>query len=525
MNIIKRIFNRNHEERANPMPIGSDGFWFGMGMGSSVAGVEVNAQSALFADAVWACVSVIADAIAGLPVHIKNVDTGDKAKAHPIARLLRNEPNPEMTAASFRTALMVNLLLHGAAYAFVERVGGQAVGLYPLQSANTYPARQNSKLQYVTLIDGKQHVLRPEQVIAITGLTFDGITGLSPVRYAAKQIGLSLVASTFAEKAFASGGNLGGLIETPPITPEAQSSFLESWRRNHAGIDNALKVAALPTGWKFTPTSTTPDKAQLLDTRIHQVRVIARIFKVPLHMIGDLERATFSNIEHQAIEFQQRTILPHINRLEQELTRKLLRDDEQDTLAVSFNLDSLLRADTKSRYEAHNMGLQGGWLTRNEVRRMEDLPPIDDGDTPLVPLNMGPASATGGGDPATKAKRDAAGPEAVQAVIQDATARLRTKEVNALTRAMKKHGSDQAAVAAWINDFYADHETLATRTLAPAASLTHADPATMAAAHCDESRQAITTAIETNTLNELIAAWQDNNPGQTAGANLNKKAA
>lgn len=523
MNIIKRIFNRPNEQRATPMPTGSDGFW--LGMGSSVAGVEVNAQTALFADAVWACVAVITDAIAGLPVHIKNVDTGEKVKAHSIARLLRNEPNPEMTAASFRTALMVNLLLHGAAYAFVERVGGQPVGLYPLQSANTYPARQNGKLQYVTIIDGKQHVLRPEQVIAITGLTFDGITGLSPVRYAAKQIGLSLVASTFAEKAFASGGNLGGLIETPPITAEAQSSFLESWRRNHAGIDNALKVAALPTGWKFTPTSTTPDKAQLLDTRIHQVRVIARIFKVPLHMIGDLERATFSNIEHQAIEFQQRTITPHIIRLEQELSRKLLRDDEQDTLAVSFNLDSLLRADTKARYEAHNLGLQGGWLTRNEVRRMEDLPPIDDGDTPLVPLNMGPASATGGGNPDTKTKRDAHDPTAVQAVIQDATARLRVKEVNALTRAIKKHGQDQAAIIEWVESFYADHQELATRTLTPAASLTHADPATMAATHCNEARRAISNAIESDTLNDLIATWQNNNPGKPAEANNTMKAA
>ena len=460
MNIIKRIFNRGEETRIVPMPVDSGGLF--MGMGSNIAGVNVSGESALFADAVWACISVISDAFAGLPVHVRDADTGDKQKGHPLTRLLRTEPNPDMTPAACRTAMMSNLLLHGTAFAFIERVGGRPVGLYPLPSSNTYAVRRDGKLVYVT--GDQRQVLRPDQVLAIPGLTLDGVVGLSPVKYAAKQIGLSLVASTFAEKAFSGGGNLGGIIETPPLSEDAQQKFVDSWKRNYGGLDNAMKVAALPSGWKFHPNQGTPEKAQLLDTRVHQVRVVARVFKVPLHKIGDLERATFSNIEHQSIEFMENTIAPHAVRWEQELNRKLLTEAERDELTVSFNLDALLRADTKARYEAHNIGVQGGWLTRNEVRRLENLPPIDGGDVPLHPLNMGPNSPTGGGDPAKATPTR----EAVAVVLEDAAGRLLTKERNAVTRAAKKHANDPEAFNAWAAEFYDEHRSLAARTLTAA---------------------------------------------------------
>jgi HK97 family phage portal protein len=521
MRLLRRMFHRSDEHRLQVqggppqqyLPAVPGIFTAG---GRSDAGVHVDELTALTASAVFACVNVISNAVASLPIHVKHKDEGTEQRDHPVYRLLHDSPNEFMTAATFREALMVNLLLWGNAYAYIERDElGNATALYPLRSAVTLPVRFNGGLlQYRTIVGTSIRYLNPDQVFHVMGLTLDGITGLSPIAQARQSVGLSLALEKFAARFFSNGGNMGGILSTPPMKEEALTNFVASWKKNYTGPDNAFKVAFLPDGYKFTQTTTEPEKAQALEARINQVREIARIFRVPPHKIGDLERATFSNIEQQSIEFMQDTVQPWAVKWEQEANRKLFLEREKPSLEVRFNLDALLRADTAARYAAYNVGKQGGWLTTNEIRRREGLPPVEGGDTLLQPLNMGPTNPTPGNGAAAEPQ-----PTAARALIEDAARRILTKEAKAIARAAKKFSGKPSDLKGWADTFYAAHAGLVARTFAAplAAAKLSVTSEEFAREHCAASIRAIVAVADAGTdAQDLADEFTDIRPSEIA---------
>jgi hypothetical protein len=345
------------------------------------------------------------------------------------------------------------------------------------------------------------------------GLSFDGIMGLPPIEYARQTVGLSLATTSFASKFFANAGNVGGLISTPPMSDAALKEFARTWKERYTGLDNALKVAVLPDGYKFTPTSVDPEKGQMLATRVFQIREVARIYRVPAHMLGDTEKASYASLEVQNTEFYTQCILPWVAKLESEANRKLLLEAEKPTLECRFNMDSSARATLRERYAAHTQGIQGGFLTINEARAKEGLPPVEGGDDLLRPLNLGPVKPGSGG----AANQPPANP-AARSLIEDTARRYLTKEIRAVQRAAKKHAGKADEFRTWAADFYGKHRALVAGAVAvpfTTAGIT-ADADEYAIKHCDEQRAAIIDAFDAGNIDDQLDTWEAMKPHDIA---------
>ncbi|MEM6560031.1 MAG: phage portal protein [Planctomycetota bacterium] len=514
MRLIRNIFGgraaADAEHRAAPGDfLGQHVGLFSTG-GPTDSGISVSEQNALTATAVFACVKIIAEAVSTLPVHTISRSDGTKLYDHAVYRLLHDQPNEFMTAAGFRECFMANLLLWGNAYAFIEKdEQGRPTGLYPLRSSHTTPIRSGGQLVYQTTVTGQAEYLPPDRVLHVAGFSLDGITGLSPIQQAKQSIGLSLATEKFAAKFFSNGGNLGGVIETPPMKDDALKAFVASWKKSYTGLENSLKTAVLP-GMKYHRTGVEPESAQMIDTRVHQVREIARIYRVPLHMLGDLEKASYASIEQQAMDFYSGAVQPWIVKIEQEANRKLLLERERPLIETKFNMDAMLRASTQERYAAYSTGRQGGWLSVNDIRRKENLPPVPGGDDLLEPLNMQPVGTR-------HEQREQPAPDTLKVsltatldLIEDVAARLAQKEARAVERAAHKHAGDPDALKQWADDFYAGHRELAARHITPVLKLTgtRIDPEQWAHTYCDEAaaelRQAVDKAAEVAGTIEAI---------------------
>lgn len=378
--------------------------------GPTSAGRPVTERSAMQMTAVYSCVRILAEAIAGLPLHVyRYKDGGGKEKAleHPLYRLLHDEPNPEMTSFVFRETLMTHLLLWGNAFAQVVRNGlGEVIGLYPLQPNRMSVGRDlDSKAlyyEYQTSWDepaGQYQTIRltPSDVLHVPGLGFDGLVGYSPIAMAKNAIGLAQATEDYGASFFANGAAPGGVLEHPG-TIKDPSRVRESWQQTFGGPGNGNKVAVLEEGMKYTPISVSPEQAQFLETRKFQVGEIARIFRIPPHMIGDLEKSSFSNIEQQSLEFVKYTLDPWVIRWEQAITKTLLNPREKQQLFVKFNVEGLLRGDYQSRMEGYAVARQNGWMSANDIRELENLDRIDEvdgGDLYLVNGNMLPLPMAG----------------------------------------------------------------------------------------------------------------------------------
>ena len=359
-------------------------------LGSSTAGKSVSERSAMQMTAVYACVRVLSEAVAGLPLHLyRYTDQGSKEKAtdHPLYFLLHDEPNPEMCSFVFRETMMTHLLLWGNAYAQIIRNGkGEVMAIYPLMpNRMTVDRDENGQLFYqyqlsrddAQTMKGSMVKLKPSEVLHIPGLGFDGLVGYSPIAMAKNAIGLSIATEEYGSKFFANGAAPGGVLEHPG-TLKNPARVRESWNQAFGGSSNANKVAVLEEGMHFTPISIAPDQAQFLETRKFQLNEIARIFRVPPHMIGDLERATFSNIEHLSLEFVKYSLDPWLVRWEQSMSRALFTDDEKKNYFIKFNVDGLLRGDYQSRMSGYSVGIQNGFLSPNDVRELENMDLIPD---------------------------------------------------------------------------------------------------------------------------------------------------
>lgn len=371
--------------------------------GMSSSGKRVNERTAMQTSAVYACVRVISESVASLPLHVYkyNSDGGkEKAIEHPLYRLLHDEPNGEMTAYSFFEVALTHLLLWGNFYAQIIRNGkGELLGLYPLMPDRMKVDRDENRHLYYeyTLsmddpVENKNQtvILQPEDVLHIPGLSFDGLVGYSPIAMAKQSIGLSIAAEEFGSKFYANSAVPSGILEHPGVLKDP-AKVRDSWVQTFGGSVNSNKVAVLEEGMKYTPISINPSEAQFLDTRKFQIVEICRIFRVPPHMIASLEGATFSNIEQQSLEYVQYTLRPWLTRLEQAMFRRLFTEEEKKTYFIKFNVDGLLRGDYQSRMNGYATARQNGWMSANDIRELENLDRIPaelGGDLYLINGNM-----------------------------------------------------------------------------------------------------------------------------------------
>lgn len=354
--------------------------------------------------AVYACVRILSEAVASLPMHLYRYnDTGGKEKAleHSLYMLLHDEPNPEMSAFSFRETIMTHLLLWGNGYAQILRNGrGEVLGLYPLMPDRMVVDRDvNGRLYYEykpsegdhrTLNRKSSVILTPSDVLHIPGLGFDGLVGYSPIAMAKNAIGMGLACDEYGASFYQNGAQPGGVLEHPGVVKDPKR-VRESWNAIYQGSANAHRIAVLEEGMAYKPISISPEQAQFLETRKFQIDEIARIFRVPPHMVGDLEKSSFSNIEQQSLEFVKYTLSPWITRWEQAIHRALFSDVEKKRFFVRFNVEGLLRGDYKSRMDGYAVARQNGWMSANDIRELENLdriPAEDGGDLYLINGNM-----------------------------------------------------------------------------------------------------------------------------------------
>lgn len=369
------------------------------GGGASASGIVVNPQTALQSAAVYSCVQVLAQSISMLPLNLYRKDrVGNKEVAtdHPLHWLLHDQPNDWQTSVEFLEMMVASLALRGNAYAYVNRTkSGRVVELLPVHPDMVRVEMGTGfQLRYqLTMPDGSFEFFGPGELLHVRGLTLNGWLGISPIAYARESIGLALATEKFGGQLFRNGAKMGGVLEHPGhLGEEAFKRLKASFDESLSG-DNAHKTAILEEGMKFTKITMTADDSQFLETRKYQRSEIAAIYRVPPHMIGDLERATFSNIEQQSLEFVNFTLMPWLTRIEKAIKRDLMTPQERQEYTAKFNVANLLRGDAAARSAYYHNGILDGWMTRNEARQAESeigiiLNPIEGLDTPLMPLNM-----------------------------------------------------------------------------------------------------------------------------------------
>ena len=418
-NPFSGLFRARDKPGRRPSPrdavSGAPSFFFG----SSGAGKSVTVQTAIQLSTVYACVRVISETIASLPLGVYQVEGEGTKKAtdHPLYRLLHDEPNSEMTSFVLREVMLAHLLLYGNSYCQIIRTGRNRItGLYPLLPDKMNVDRdKNGVLTYAyTTTSGEAVTLAPEDVLHIPGLGFDGIMGYSPIAIERNAIGLGIAAEEYGGKFFSNGARPSGIL-THPNTVKNPKALRESWNAAYGGSSNAGRVCVLEEGMRFESIAMPNNEAQFLETRKFQVDEICRIFRVPPHLVSNLEHATFSNIEHQSIDFAVHTIRPWLVRIEQSMNRALFTDREKGVYYVQFNIDGLMRGDYKSRMEGYAIARQNGWMSANDIRALENQNPIpaeDGGDALLVNGNMIPITS------------------AMQARAEDATGSTHTTQTN-----------------------------------------------------------------------------------------------
>ena len=382
MGIFSKIFKRKLKDSYDSR---SETYFFGR----SNSGKPVNDRTALQLVAVYACIRVLSESIAQLPIHIyQHTDNGkEKVTNHALYPLLHDQPNHEMTSFVFREVMMSHLLIYGNAYAqIIRNNGGRIVGIYPLMADRMKVDRdEQNRLIYryrrydnadPNLKEQGEIVLQAEDVLHIPGLGYDGLVGYSPIALAKNALGISLACEEYGASFFANGASPSGVLEHPG-TIKNPDKVRNLWRETYGGT-NAHKTAVLEEGMHYKQISIPNNEAQFLETRKFQIEEIARLYRVPLHMIGDLDHATFSNVEHLSLDFVKYTLNPWVARWEQAFQKDLLSESDKGRVFIKMNVDGLLRGDYLSRMQGYASGKQNGWLSTNDIREMEDMNLISD---------------------------------------------------------------------------------------------------------------------------------------------------
>lgn len=460
MNAWQRMFGWLTPRGKQPGP--DDDFWYTNLSGRTASGMRVTPEAAQRVVAVMACVRVLAEAIAATPVILyqwrKDGRGKDRAPKHPLYPVLHRSPNDWQTAFEWKEMMMGHAALRGNAYSEIMPGRRGAVDqLIPLHPDRMNVVRlENGRLGYrYRMPDGQEQPYTQDQIFHLRGLSSDGIKGLSPIEMHAESIGLSMAVDRYAAGFFGQSARPAGVLEHPgKLSPDAKKNLRASWNQHYQGADNAHKTAVLEEGLKWTALGVKPEEAQYLESRKFSVSEIARVYRVPPHMIGDLERATFSNIEHQAINFVVHTLTPWFVRWEQAIGRDLIVAEE--TYFAEFLADALLRGDTKTRYAAYAVGVNWGWLSPNEVRAKENMNPREGGDEYLRPTNMGPSPGNGMPEPSRKEgdDEDDALKLMMPSLIEDASRRIAGAEAGELSKRVDRAAEDPERFQAWGFEFF-----------------------------------------------------------------------
>jgi HK97 family phage portal protein len=464
------------------------------GAGPTSSGVQVDESATLSSSAFWAGVRLIAESLSTVPLHVYRMTPSGERRVerdHPVDDLIYSSPNPEMTAQEWRSQMMAALILAGNSYNEIVRDrGGRIRQLWPLSWYRVEIKRaQDDSLYYQISTTGLDDVtdrqtvaiLPSEQVLHLRGFNVRGLLGESMVNKLRETIGITIATEAFGASFYGSGTTLSGVLEHPgELSEAAQKRLKASWDARHSGLSRAHRIAILEEGMKFTPISVPPEAAQFLETRQFQVQEAARALRLPPHMIGDLSRATFSNIEHQAIEFVTHSLRPWASILEQRMQLSLLTPQERaQGYYIRHNLEGLLRGDIKARYDAYAVGRQWGWLSVDDIRALEDLNPIENGDIYLQPMNMVPAGMAGEVEPQEAEESDlirAVKPEVraldrrehtqrsaeqrrkmrdvYRPLLRDATQTIVKGELRAIRRAVEENLRGASSLGAWVEQYY-----------------------------------------------------------------------
>lgn len=397
------------------------------------SGVVVNESTALQYSAVYAAVRLLSESVASLPLHTyERLDEGkQRAYGHPVAGMLSTSVNPQLSSYGFRETLMGHVLTYGNGYAEIVRDGaGNPVQLLPI-TPDRVSVEQESDGTIRYRVD-EQITLSQDDMFHIAGLGFDGLVGYSPVTLAKQSVGLGLGAERFGGSFFGNSARPAGVLTHPNrLSKEAKENLRDSWQSTYAGVDNSGRTAILEEGVQFSSIGLSNEDAQYLQTRQFQVVEIARWYGVPCHMINSLDNATFSNIEHQGIEFVTYSLRPWLVRWEQEIKRKLFTEG---AFFSEFLVDGLLRGDTKTRYDGYKVARETGWLSVNEIRSLENLNPVEGGDQYIQPMNM----TTVGDDVETEEEEDRSG--WLEPLIDDTFFRAKRLQENGERVAKKRKG-------------------------------------------------------------------------------------
>lgn len=371
-------------------------------LGIEVDGINVVGKNALKEATVFACIRILSEAVAKLPIKIYRDENGiRKATEHPLYTLLKTRPNPYMSSFIFFNCLETQRNIHGNSYASIEfDKKGQIKALWPLDSEKVEIwvddkglFKSTNKLWYIlSLPNGKQVRLKPSEILHFKGFSVDGITGITPLTYLKTLIENGRASQEYINKFFQSGMQVKGIVHyVGDLNQEAERIFREKFEQMSSGLKNAHRVSLLPLGYQFQPISLSMADAQFLENTELTIRQIAAAFGIKMHQLNDLDRSTHTNIIEQQRQFYIDTLMAILTMYEQELTYKLFLDQElNEGYYCKFNVDAITRADIKSRYEAYRIGIQGGFLTANEVRAKEEMEAAEGGDVLLVNGNMVP---------------------------------------------------------------------------------------------------------------------------------------
>lgn len=515
MGLLSNIAGILRPRAATPAP--ESDFWYEeVGAGSSNAGIKVTPDVALKASAVYACVKVLAETIATLPLQMyEELPAGrEPAPNHPIDTLIRSRPNGRMTAIEFWEMMVLHGALRGTAYAeIIPGPRGAVDQLMPLHPDRVKPEllRDGSlRFQVTNPQTGDRRVLLQDEIFRIPGMSSDGISGIRAVDVAAEAIGLGMAADQYAGRVFRNNLNLGVAVKHPgKLSDEAQKNIIHKLMLRFAGSENAHRPIVLQEGMGIEVIGQKAHEAQLLEARRQQTIEMARYWRIPLHMLGVHDSQPRANVEQEALDLVKYTLRPWVRRIEQAISRDLIIAPQR--YSAKFNMEGLLRGDAKSRAEYFSAALgasgRAAWMTPNEVRAIEGMNPSDDPRAEvlggILPQKAAP-QASNGGQPAARIEDDS---------LRARADRLVRKEVAAIRRARLRHAGDAAAFRAWVATFYGGHVSEVMEALQvekPAARV-----------YCKRVRDQV---LATDDLDALLEEWEKNGAESIAAA-LEREAA
>ena len=375
-----------------PLPLTASRVVEWLGGAPTASGLRLSPEGALALSAVWDCVDLVSRDVGRVPLALYQRGADEsrvKATNHPLYALLHDSPNPHMTAFTFKQTLQGHKMLRGNAFANIERDRtGAVVALWPLRPdrMDKPVLAQDGRLLYLYHLEtGEPRALTQDDVLHIRGLSTDGIWGHSPVQVLRESVGLGVAYREYAARFFSNAARPSGVLEVEKrLTKEAADRLIASWDAAQQGLTNHHRTALLEEGVTWKQMSVTPDEAQFLDSMKYNRIEICSIFHVPPHMIGEMDRATYSNIEEQSLEYEGGTMDAEFANWEQQVNMALLMPGERGPLYTEFNRNALVRATIEKRIDAM---VKQWWWTPNEKRALDNMPAIAGFDEPFIPVN------------------------------------------------------------------------------------------------------------------------------------------